>query len=382
LKKVLWLVSWYPNRLDNFDGDFIQRHARAVALYCRVHIIYVKKDDNLPAGTTSTEKSGSGTLTEEIIYYNRSVTGIKLLDKFLSHKSYKKQYADAINRYVKESGIPDAVHVHVAMKAGLAGLWMKKKWGTPFIVTEHWTGYHKQSVPSVYDYNPVYRKLNKRILQEAEILLPVSNDLGQTIDLFSPGLKYNVIPNVVDISIFKYQPQGNGRFRFIHISYMNFQKNPEGIFAAAALLKDRGCDFEILMLGNENEALRALAEKYSLLPQTVTFKRAIPYSEVAGQLQAAAAFVLFSRFENLPCVILEALCCGLPVISSNVGGISEVIDKDNGLLVDPENAEELANAMQKMINEYQAYNREKIAAEASAKYNYEKVGGQITAFYK
>ena len=45
-KKILWLTSWYPNRMDEFDGDFIQRHAKAVALFCRVHVIFVVKATN------------------------------------------------------------------------------------------------------------------------------------------------------------------------------------------------------------------------------------------------------------------------------------------------------------------------------------------------
>jgi glycosyltransferase involved in cell wall biosynthesis len=91
---------------------------------------------------------------------------------------------------------------------------------------------------------------------------------------------------------------------------------------------------------------------------------------------------MFSRFENLPCVLLEALCCGLPVISTNVGGIAEAVNDENGILIESENIPALANAMQKMIDEYHRYNHEKIAAEASAKYNYTKVGEQIAAFYK
>ena len=45
-KKVLWLVSWYPNRLAPFNGDFIKRHAEAVSLYHDVQVIYVVRDTN------------------------------------------------------------------------------------------------------------------------------------------------------------------------------------------------------------------------------------------------------------------------------------------------------------------------------------------------
>ena len=75
----------------------------------------------------------------------------------------------------------------------------------------------------------------------------------------------------------------------------------------------------------------------------------------------------------MPCVILEALCCGLPVISSNVGGIAEVIDETNGILVENENTEELAKAMQNLLDNYMVYDRSAIAARATAKFNYDTV---------
>ena len=43
--KALWLVSWYPDKISPFNGDFIKRHAEAVSLYDDVHVIYVTKDE-------------------------------------------------------------------------------------------------------------------------------------------------------------------------------------------------------------------------------------------------------------------------------------------------------------------------------------------------
>ncbi len=380
--KVLWLASWYPNRLDTFTGDFIQRHAQAVSQFCSVEVIYIKKDTSLLTGTTEVEKKSAGNLTEQIIYYNTLKTNFKIIDKILSFLAYKKLYRKAVNEYFKTDGKPDHVHVHVAMNAGVTALWIKKKWKIPYFVTEHWVGYYRECVPSLYDHNRLFRFLNKRVLKEAALFFPVTADLGETVKKNWVDIPYNVIPNVVNTDIFRYKFEDLLKFRFIHISYMNFQKNPEGIFAAAQLVKARGYDFELLMLGNKNESLSALAARYGLLPQTVIFHEAVPYAAVASFLQHASAFLLFSRFENLPCVILEALCCGLPVISSNVGGIAEVVGNENGILVESENTEALADAMQKIMDDYQAYNREMIAAEATAKFNYALVGRQIVHFYQ
>jgi len=375
------LVSWYPNRLDNFDGDFIQRHARAVALYCKVHVIYVKKDESMQPGTSLIVTAESGNLTEEIIYYNSTATPVKLLDKLLSYRSYKKYYAAAIHRYIERSGIPPVVHVHVAMKAGLAALWMKKKWSIPFIITEHWTGYHKQSVPSLYNQGRVFKRLNKEVLKGAKTLLPVTKDLGRAINLFAPHLPFRVVPNVVNTALFKYEPVVKPAFRFIHISYMNYQKNPGGIITAAAKLKEMGYDFEVLMLGNDNETLRAMANEHALLNSVIFFQQPVAYGKVAFHMQNASAFLLFSRFENLPCVILEALCCGLPVISSNVGGIAEVVDKENGILVESENTEQLVAAMKFMIDNYHSFDKLKISERATAAFNYNTVGEMIFENY-
>lgn len=375
--KVLWLASWYPNKLDKFTGDFIQRHAQAVSQYCEVEVIYVKKDETLSANTTELKKIVTGNLTEQLIYYNSSKTSFKILDRFLSFLNYKKYFRNAIKRYCKDKGKPDFVHVHVAMNAGVAGLWVKKKWSIPYFVTEHWVGYYRECVPSIFDKNFLFRSLNKRILKKAALFFPVSKGLGETVKQHFVNIPFCAIPNVVNTQIFNYKPSNPAKFRFIHISYMNYQKNPEGIMKAAALLKDRGCDFEILMLGNDNNELRSMANKYELLNKFVFFQQPVAYSEVAVQMQTASALLLFSRFENLPCVILEALCCGLPVISSDVGGVSEVIDINNGILVESEDVVQLVETMQSLITNYHQYDRYVIAAKAAERYSYEIVGKQF-----
>lgn len=375
--KVLWLASWYPNKLDNFTGDFIQRHAQAVSQYCEVQVIYAKKDEDLTSNTTAVKRFVTGNLTEQIIYYNSPKTAFKILDRLISFLNYKKHFRNAIKDYCMEQGKPDYIHVHVAMNAGVTALWAKRKWGIHYFVTEHWVGYYKECVPSIFDKNFLFRSLNKRILEKAALFFPVSKGLGETVKQHFVNVPFFAIPNVVNTRFFNYKPLTPAKFRFIHISYMNYQKNPEGILQAAAMLKERGFDFELIMLGNDNTELRSMANKYELLNKFVFFQQPVAYSEVAVHMQKASALLLFSRFENLPCVILEALCCGLPVISSNVGGIAEVIDIENGLLVESEHAVQLAEAMQSLITNYQKYDRYAIAAKAAEKFNYEKVGRQF-----
>ncbi|MGI8583348.1 MAG: glycosyltransferase family 4 protein, partial [Chitinophagaceae bacterium] len=172
------------------------------------------------------------------------------------------------------------------------------------------------------------------------------------------------------------------KFRFIHVSTMSYQKDPESIIRVAKQLWDEGFEFELVMIGCINESIKRLANKLLLTDEQIIFKGEIPYSQVAVEMQKSSAFILFSRIENLPCVILEALCCGLPVISSDVGGIKEVVNESNGILVAEQNETALKEAMKKMILHYTSFNRQIIAENAALKFNYAEVGKEIDNVYR
>ncbi len=378
---VLWLVSWYPNNLNPFDGDFIERHAHAVSKYCSLTVLYVSKDDALKKGEVITEtKTGDG-FTVYKVYYGPSATN-KIIEKFLSFKKYRSLQKIWYNTIVAERGVPDILHVQVAMKAGLLAMHQKNKFNKPYIVTEHWSGYYKYCMPNVYSGNGWLNRLNKKVLQNAKLLITVSSNLGQTINADFVSVPYKVISNVVNTNVFFYKPAAPNRFRFIHPSGLVHVKNPEGILSACKIVIQKGYDFELLMLGAENDEMATYAETLGLLNSSVTIKKPVAYTEVANQMQQSNALLMFSRHENMSCVVLEALCCGLPVIATKVGGLPEVINDANGILVESENVEALADAMIAMMKNYSRYNREQIAAGAQQKFNYDTVAKQHIAIYE
>ena len=373
---VLWLVSWYPDRTDAFAGDFIERHAKAVSPYSKLIIIFVKKEER--KNKTGIECKENENIIVYKGYYGR--TSNNWVEKIISFRKYLSLQKKILKKVVEEHGKPSLVHVHVTMKAGLFAVLIKKKYGIKYIVTEHWTGYFKEAAKNIYNSGYVFKKVTEKILSNASLLLPVSNNLGTTINSFVK-IPFTVIPNVVDTNLFYYSPQHKNKFRFIHVSTMALHKNPEGIIKAAKLLWDEGFEFELIMIGGINSQIKNLSTTL-LLNEKIVFKSEMPYAEIAKEMQQSSAFILFSNVENLPCVIIEALCCGLPVISSDVGGVKEVIDSSNGILVESKNELQLKNAMEKIITGYDFYNREIIAENAAAKFNYKTVGKQIFDLYK
>jgi hypothetical protein len=150
MKKILWLPSWYPTKTDPYKGDFIQRQAKAAALYNRIHVIYVEKINTRPANIAGSEEQfAEGNLTEEIIYnYSSSFPVLGKLFSLLRYFRLNKKY---IRQYIDKNGVPDCVHVQVPVKAGIIALWVKRRFKIPYVLTEHYGIYNREVVDPYED---------------------------------------------------------------------------------------------------------------------------------------------------------------------------------------------------------------------------------------
>lgn len=378
-KYVLWLASWYPSKIHAFDGDFIERHAKAVCPFIPIVILFVTKDESLQPGETIIEKTEDGGMEVYRGYYGPS--HFRLTEKIFSFFKYFFLQKKIFSQIKKQKGLPNLIHVHVAFKAGLFARYLKKNYHIPYIISEHWTGYYLENPYSIYKSDYLTLQLTKWILKGASLLLPVAQKLGETIN-FLTKVNFKVVPNVVDTDLFYFKPTKKEKTRFIHPSTMSYEKNSEGIIRAAIELNREGFEFELLMIGGITDSMLKLAKDSGGLDKFIFFKNEIPYKQVAFEMQNSSALVLFSRFENLPCVILEALCCGLPIISTGVGGIQEIVSSSNGILVESENEDQLMQAMKSMILNYSHFDQQKIAKESALLFGYSTVGEQIFNWYQ
>ena len=376
---ILWLPSWYPNQLAPFDGDFIQRHAQAAALYSNVYVIRIVPDKNaVVTKNVKTEIGKQNNLTEHIVYYKRSTS---LFGKIIGSYKEIRLYRQAIRHCIKQNGKPSFVHVHVAMRAGLMALWVKRKFKIPFFVSEHWTIY-QPGIPDEFTKRSfLFRYFSRRIIKGSDLLLTVSDDLGQQICKMVFPTKFHVIPNVANETFFYNKPLLSSKFRFIHVSDMSYQKNAEAIVENFIMTQKNFPDTELVFVGLIDSRVSRIAEDSGLLNQAIFFRGEIAYEKVATELQNSNALVLFSHFENQPCVIIEALCCGVPVISSPVGGIPEIINHTNGIFANGESKYSLVEAMKQMIQNYHLFDAKKISEDAKGKYGYPVVGKMFYDIY-
>lgn len=376
-KKILWLVSWYPNKNDRFDGDFIQRHARAAAIGNDVHVILVT-DAGIQNSIEEEFNYATG-LTEQIIYFKRKKG---LAGKIKKQFTWRNLYKKAIKKYIAKHGLPDCVHVHVPWKAGLIALWMKKKYTKDFVVTEHWGIYNGVVQDHFFTKSKLTQTFVKKIFSEARIFVSVSKFLSKGVENIA-GKKANlIIPNVVDTSLFFYKEGKYSKFTFIHVSNMVALKNVKGILDAfKILLQQTNADTQLILIGNRNHEYVKYAENLGMLNTFVFFRGEISYKEVAEEMQRSHCLVLNSVMENSPCVIGEALCCGLPVVATHVGGIPELLDESNSILIPSENIEALVIAMNTVRMNYFFFDQKQIANESAKKFGYGAVSKKFDELY-
>ena len=113
----------------------------------------------------------------------------------------------------------------------------------------------------------------------------------------------------------------------------------------------------------------------------VDFAGALGAGEVAERLRASDVFVLSSHSENMPLSVLEALCCGLPVVATDVGGVPEAVGKD-GTIVPRGDVEALARAIEDVDSRLDQLDRVEIARRAAARWSFEAVGGVWDEIYR
>lgn len=375
-RNILWLVSWYPNKYNPFDGDFVQRHARAASLYDNVTVLFVKQDILQKSVEETVQYTPN--LTEYIVYLPK-VEG--RLPSLRNYRTWRAAYRQKVPAIVS-SFIPSVVHVHIPWKAGLIALWAKKTFNLPYFVTEHWGIYNNVVEDNVAKRPLLMRLALRAIFKNAAGFISVSKFLGDGVNRMIGGIPYVVVPNAVDASLFYPATVLPSVFTLLHVSNAVPLKNVGGILEAfREFMQYTGANARLVIIGNKDDRYLKLATDLGLPLSVVQFEGEVSYKEVAEWMRRSHALVLNSDMENSPCVIGEALCCGLPVLATDVGGIPELVNAENAILYPPRDAAALALAMGTMYTSWPEYNRTAIADAAREKFSYNAVGAAHHQLY-
>lgn len=381
---VLYLPRWYPNKYDPMPGLFIQRHGIAASNHCKVSILYVHADENQKNNTYLVEKTNEEGLFTIRIYFKKSNIRVKPLAHLINLYRFFKSHSKGLNLIRQNEGKIHLIHVHVLTRLGVIALIRKIRHRTPYLITEHWTRY----LPGMDTYHGTLRKLiTQKVVKRASAVMPVTANLRDA--MISKKLKndnYIIIPNVVDIDMFRpmeNRPRHNKK-KIVHLScFADIQKNISGILRILKRLSKNRNDFECIMIGDGIDfmMLKSLSDKLGLTEKFVHFKGLKENEELAGLMSDADFMIMFSNHENLPVVILESYACGVPVISTRVGGIHEHMNNDLGKLTTPKDENEFYTVINETLDHPEKYNKDKIRKYAVEHFSNEVIGNSLYQVY-
>ena len=170
-----------------------------------------------------------------------------------------------------------------------------------------------------------------------------------------PGVRISTIPNGVDVSLF--YPRDKRSLRkslglpldvkiVLYVGRLSEEKGLTTIVESLARLKRQRTDFLFCLVGDGPllAELKALTQSLSVA-ENVLFAGQKDHVAVADWLGACDVFCLPSLREGCPNVVIEALSSGRPVVASRVGGIPDMVSADTGILVDAQDVDGFANAL-------------------------------------
>ena len=385
---ILHLLSWFPTPDDPTLGNFCVRMIDALPEECHSVILSVCDGKEMTKSYEVKEIKGQHHTHVQIYIRPPKINAVRKL-KMLRMYQYGLKYIK------KHFFKPDLIHLHVAYPLGQVALLWKKLFGYKYVMTEHWTIYQPQN------NDVLVGSLKKKIVKianNASLIMPVSLDLQRCMEGHGVHNRFQVIYNLVNTDMFKLRqpcidsslptnPRGNdmhgGKKQMLHISTLRDEaKNFSGILRTIERLRQQRDDFELHVIHDyEAPEFKAFVEEHHL-EDCVIFNGKKTSAEVAKAYQQADFFVLFSNFENLPCVIVEAFASGVPVLSTAVGGIAEILSPERGILIPQGDEDALLQGMNTMLDHCHEYDHEAIRQYALSTFSNDIIGRRIFEVYK
>jgi glycosyltransferase involved in cell wall biosynthesis len=273
--------------------------------------------------------------------------------------------------------------------AGIAGLLSKKLLKKPYAVWGRGS--------DVYLSSPFARPIYARVMANADIVMALTNDMKTNMQK-NYSRVINVIPNGVDLDPFNNINRDEARTRLnlpkderiiIFVGSLTLKrgvkKGVNYLIEAMKLIHERATSTKLLIAGDgpAKKQLESLAGHLGI-NEFVQFLGRVERENVPLYLVASDVFVLPSLSgEGFPNVVLEAMAAGLPLVTTDIEQLAEIVKQDvNGFLVEPKNPAQIAEKVLLLLNDAQLRARmSKTNEETAHTYSWNPVVDRLEDLY-
>ena len=247
-----------------------------------------------------------------------------------------------LKRYIQEFGVPDVIHLQTSL-AGELALWMNNQYKVPFVVTEHWSGFLQNKA------SHAELKLARRVFSRSKHNIAVSEYFAKQLrNIFQE--KFQIVPNSVEVDFFTIGSEKFNQFTFLQVARLDKNKNQEMLIKAFSHFEpayDMRLKIAGEVKGNIKNELTKLINSLGL-SEKVEFCGPLNREEVRRVMQQSHCLVVSSQVETFCIVAIEAMSCGIPVVSTKCGGPEGIINTQTGILCEVNNEQCLFESMKKM----------------------------------
>jgi glycosyltransferase involved in cell wall biosynthesis len=357
--RVLVLSSVFPNSRQPALGVFIRERMRRVAAACEVVVVAPRPWFPLN-GLARPQWTGIPPLEHQdgLRVYHPPFLSVPGVLKWLDGSLYALSLVRFLSRLRREFPF-ELIDAHFAYPDGVAAVLLGRVFRCPVTITL------RGSIVRLSRY-PLHRPQLRFALRQADRVLSVSQSLRDVAVAVGdiPPAKVRVVPNGVDVSLFFPRDRADARRRLglppdrkilLSIGGLEEGKGHHRIVDLLPRLLQQWPDLLYVIVGGGRPSdtvrplLGRLVERHAL-SEHVVLAGERPHAEIPWWLSAADLFCLATRSEGWCNVLLEAAACGRPVVTTRVGGNSEVVPSlDLGLLVPPDDDTALEHAIDEAL---------------------------------
>ncbi len=211
------------------------------------------------------------------------------------------------------------------------------------------------------DRSRLWQWFFRRVIHSTDGVVALSREWLQLSSII-PKVKVYILPNAIDVKFYEQalekhlkETKNGNPLKILYLGYLGIEKGSFDILDSAATINSLGLEMDFDLVGSESTPgeLAKLQEKRrsAKLEKSVKLNPPAFGKEKLEFFQNADIFIYPSYHEGMPMAVLEAMASGLPIIATNVGGLPDLVqDGINGLLVDPGQPDQLADALCNLAN--------------------------------
>lgn len=377
---LLIIPSWYISEKNPIRGVFFRDQALAL----------MKTGHNVTVIDISFNEWKKSLDRKNFKLFNRNDNGIDTYSAIISPLfiPYRFFLARSLIYYLylvyvysiisKKGNSFHIIHAHSFRLAGYCSCKLSRKMHIPVVVTEHLSNLMRNSI------SWSERRLLKYTVDNSDTFICVSSALKEKVKYFTSSQKeIIVVPNL---------------FRF-DANNMNKAKISNGFvfFSAGNLIERKRFQFTIdcfakAFKNNEDVMLLiagdgVLKEKLQLqiaalnMGERIILLGQLDKKQMESYFAECDIFVLVSAAETFGVVYIEALAFGKPLIGAKNGGAEDIINGNNGILIDVDNEDQLVRAFQKIYADHEKYNGEKISSDCYNRYSPESIANILSDIF-